>query len=180
MASDFKLLSADMNPFVLLKRLSPSLLRRKGVAYLGDGLPAELQSSELVKATGKKSGKKGAYKNYLHRVNNLLKSTLDYWVTIKHELEVHVKTAEMLPVATEQELEEDHHCSDAVNMDDFQLPILKIKIKREQGTLNYTLVDEAKESVKKKNKKKCKDAEKQREKVVSIVKKKLHYNYRTI
>ena len=58
--SAFKGLSADMNPFVSLKRLSPSLLRRKGVMYLGEGLPSDLeQSSEVVKATGEKSDKKG-------------------------------------------------------------------------------------------------------------------------
>ena len=56
--SAFKGLSADMNPFVSLKRLSPSLLRRKGVTYLG--WPSDLeQSSELVKATGEKSDKRG-------------------------------------------------------------------------------------------------------------------------
>ena len=127
----------------------------------------------------------------------MLKSTLDYWVTIKDELKVHVETAEMLPAATYQELEEDHHCNDAANMDDFhrqaddddqlhtanisasesKLPILKIKIKRDHDTLNYTLVDEAKEREKKK---KSKDAEKQKEKVVSIIKKKLHHNFQTI
>ena len=44
---------------------------------------------------------------------------MDALVSIKRDPEVHMKTEEMPPAATEHELKEDHNYSHDANMDDF-------------------------------------------------------------
>ncbi|XP_017474430.1 PREDICTED: uncharacterized protein LOC108365032 isoform X2 [Rhagoletis zephyria] len=229
-------ISLDMAPVVSLTRIStPEIIaasQGNSVAeYNNEGAAA---LTDDPKTPAKKGGKKGVSRKDLKRVDNLLKSTLDALVSIKHEPEVHVETDAETPAATgeetankEKESEDTDH--DNFHHDDFhhgdnnddeddegnrgqdaaistrtneiaikeepveenissaainikqevidveienttpaaKMPVLKLKIKKEHGTLNSSIVEEQNIRVeKKKKKKKRKDAERKGDKML--------------
>lgn len=204
----------DMSPVVQLTRLSSPLIMAANQCVSLSGL------DDAASTSSKKSGKKGVSKKDLKRVDELLKSTLDALVSIKHEPEVHVDPE--TPCAgvhsdndEHTEAQEDAGADDGVGgLDDFhhndndtddehdqeanavaaseietsieQIKIkqeiddtneenankmaagggLKLKIKKEHGQLNSSLIEQSeKKAEKRKKKKKHKDKEKDKQKL---------------
>ncbi|KAM7362583.1 uncharacterized protein ACRADG_013201 [Cochliomyia hominivorax] len=202
-------LPLDMAPVVQLTRLSSPIIMAANQCVSMTGLDDSASSSS------KKSGKKGVSKKDLKRVDELLKSTLDALVSIKHEPEVHVEP-ETPCAGVQSDNDEDHEGAgaDASGLDDFhhndddtddeeagpidtsslnaskgmeQIKIkqeideaneensnkigggLKLKIKKEHGQLNSSIIEQQKSSEKRaekrKKKKKHKDKEKDKQKL---------------
>ncbi|XP_067619244.1 uncharacterized protein [Eurosta solidaginis] len=80
----------DMAPVVSLTRIStPEIMAAsRGIKDFNNESP--IVQIDEPKTPGKKGSKKGVSRKDLKRVDNLLKSTLDALVSIKHEPEVHV------------------------------------------------------------------------------------------
>lgn len=89
----------DMQPVVVLERLSSPLLR----------------ASEAPNSLGKNSDRVST-KSYLKRVDQLLKNTMSTLVSIKHEPEVHIDDTGPLPAAEKSESEPDE---EPAGCDDF-------------------------------------------------------------
>uniref|UniRef100_A0A0A1XCI9 Zinc finger protein 837 n=1 Tax=Zeugodacus cucurbitae TaxID=28588 RepID=A0A0A1XCI9_ZEUCU len=222
-------ISLDMTPIVSLTRIStPEIIAASHgtttTEYSNDSTGILLDDAKM---SGKKGSKKGVSRKDLKRVDNLLKSTLDVLVSIKHEPEVHVEIDSETPAPSDETAktgEESAVTSDVgfINGDNFhhgdddddddgnnkiddesqaasghttdvaiklepvedgfvhndlqikqeandiynenpspttKMPVLKLKIKKEHGTLNSSIVEEQNVRVeKKKKKKKRKDA----------------------
>ncbi|CAD6994729.1 unnamed protein product [Ceratitis capitata] len=86
-------ITLDMAPIVSLTRIStPEILAASQGKDLVDYTSENAAGlAEEGKTPGKKSTKKGVSRKDLKRVDDLLKSTLDALVSIKHEPEVHVE-----------------------------------------------------------------------------------------
>ncbi|XP_054746532.1 uncharacterized protein LOC129248429 [Anastrepha obliqua] len=226
-------ISLNMAPVVSLTRIStPEIM----AASQGTNMPEYTNETSVTpaddaKTPGKKGCKKGVSRKDLKRVDNLLKSTLDALVSIKHEPEVHVETEPETPATVEETTnkEKDSGVVDDDNFphsDDFhhgdgdatsedngdentsasigtkdiaikqepvdenatqtavnikqevidvdnensapaaKMPVLKLKIKKEHGTLNSSIVEEQSVRVeKKKKKKKRKETERNKDKL---------------
>ncbi|XP_005190604.2 zinc finger E-box-binding homeobox 1 isoform X1 [Musca domestica] len=202
-------LPLEMSPVVQLTRLSSPLLMAANHC-----LPIPNIEDIPTTSGSKKSGKKGVSKKELKRVDELLKSTLDVLVSIKHEPEVHVdsETAPGAAEASDDEAIGDdgfqndfHHneesddenenaaAGDAGNRIQIKQEIddskdtahataessengasktscgfgLKLKIRKEHGQLNSSIIEQEavdKKSEKRKKKKKHKDKEKDKQK----------------
>uniref|UniRef100_A0A1A9VVF9 ZAD domain-containing protein n=1 Tax=Glossina austeni TaxID=7395 RepID=A0A1A9VVF9_GLOAU len=197
--------AVNMNPVVSLTRLGSPLLRSSNSAVI----PGSNQQEE----TAKKSSKSRVSKKDFKRVDELLKSTFDTLVSIKHEPEMHMDTDLSVSVtdsglesnereSNEQEdTDENNHSdgdyadhnddsndqemssaeigeaakikqevhdlsygnSDASNVEySNKMPVLKLKIKKEHGQLNSSLVDQTTEKRAEKRKKKKKHKEKEK------------------
>ncbi|XP_037946397.1 interaptin [Teleopsis dalmanni] len=222
-------MASDMTPIVSLTRIPTPLLMSANQCVAIPNTSAE--DSELTPQPSplkhvKKNTKKGVLKRDLKRVDDLLKSTIDTFVSIKHEPEVHVDTDadNVTPLIIEQndtepednnfvnddnDFQNDDDDDDYVNNDlpnilenmqhtlpvkqekidesyndtnvemrikkenvdnneavttAEKVPVLKIKIKKEHGTLNSSLVDEC--PIEKKKKKKKRKEDKERTKMV--------------
>ncbi|XP_014092025.3 uncharacterized protein [Bactrocera oleae] len=224
-------ISLDMTPIVSLTRIStPEIMAASHgcttTEYANDSTGTLTDDGKM---SGKKGSKKGVSRKDLKRVDNLLKSTLDVLVSIKHEPEVHVGIDSEIPApsdetakrAEEAAVTNDdgfHHGDDDDDEDDddgpkndgedettgghvtdlaikrepvedcvaqsavhikqevidvdnenlapfTKMPVLKLKIKKEHGTLNSSIVEEQSVRVeKKKKKKKRKDAMRSKDK----------------
>ncbi|XP_011214261.2 uncharacterized protein LOC105233794 [Bactrocera dorsalis] len=219
-------ISLEMTPIVSLTRIStPEILAASlgctTTEYTNDGTGTQIDDGKM---SGKKGSKKGVSRKDLKRVDNLLKSTLDVLVSIKHEPEVHVGIDSETPApsdetantAEEADMTNDdgfHHGDDdddehddddskndgegetadvaikrepaeecfaqsamhikqeVIDVDNDNLapttkmPVLKLKIKKEHGTLNSSIVEDQSVRVeKKKKKKKRKDAMRSKDK----------------
>ncbi|XP_073815105.1 uncharacterized protein [Musca autumnalis] len=109
-------LPLELTPVVQLTRLSSPLLMTPNNRVC----VANIEDSPTTSGSGsKKSGKKGVSKKELRRVDELLKSTLDALVSIKHEPEVHVEP-EVTPgggEASDDEAAGDHNMDDGFQND---------------------------------------------------------------
>ncbi|XP_075148091.1 uncharacterized protein LOC142222046 [Haematobia irritans] len=202
-------LPLEMSPVVHLTRLSSPLIMAANQCVSIPGL------EDSPTTTGKKSGKKGVSKKELKRVDELLKSTLDALVSIKHEPEVHVEpeteaaecegsdnetgdhgfqddyhhnedSDEEIPNEEEANKDGANNKHDTVkikqeideNMDTSQSAVanetptktlgfgLKLKIRKEHGQLNSSIIEQQaidKKAEKRKKKKKHKDKEKDKQ-----------------
>ncbi|XP_023309353.2 daf-12-interacting protein 1 [Lucilia cuprina] len=207
----------DMAPVVQLTRLSSPIIMAANQCVSLTGL------DDAASTSSKRSGKKGVSKKDLKRVDELLKSTLDALVSIKHEPEVHVEPE--TPCAGVHSDNESHMSDHIGGLDDYhhnaddsdyenepantaaasiapssetylanettsveQIKIkqeideineenankiggggLKLKIKKEHGQLNSSIIEQQKSSEKRaekrKKKKKHKDKEKEKQKL---------------
>ncbi|XP_037819607.1 nucleoprotein TPR [Lucilia sericata] len=207
----------DMAPVVQLTRLSSPIIMAANQCVSMTGL------DDAASTSSKRSGKKGVSKKDLKRVDELLKSTLDALVSIKHEPEVHVEPE--TPCAGVHSDNDEHNESHVGGLDDYhhndddsdyenepantaagniapnsetnvaneitsveQIKIkqeideinednankiggggLKLKIKKEHGQLNSSIIEQQKSSEKRaekrKKKKKHKDKEKEKQKL---------------
>ncbi|SPP80777.1 blast:Zinc finger protein 768 [Drosophila guanche] len=94
-------INEDMQPVVVLERLASPLLR---------AFSAEPQNT--LGASRSTSSERVSSKNYLKRVDQLLKSTMSTLVSIKHEPEVHINdTMQTATVQPESEPEEEEPAS---------------------------------------------------------------------
>lgn len=210
-------LPLDLSPVVHLTRLSSPLIMAVNQCV---SIPPGLDDSPTT--TGKKSGKKGVSKKELKRVDELLKSTLDALVSIKHEPEVHVEPETQSAAEGEASdndpseadynmdhgFQDDYHHNDDSDQDgeeeqsnkcvhENQTPVmmikletdenmetpanvdvsdaanktpgfgLKLKIRKEHGQLNSSIIEQEavdKKAEKRKKKKKHKDKEKDKQK----------------
>lgn len=204
--------SLDMTPVVSLTRLTAPMLMNANQCVL---IPRNIENEETAASrTVKKNIKKGVSKKDLKRVDELLKSTMDTLVSIKHEPEIHMDTdvsivaegvdnnndevmdAQELSMADDDFQANDEpsggitikqECLDFIDKDEYiktaenlkkeaedlpmnKIPVLKLKITKEHGKLNSSLVEETAKSEKKKKKKKRKDVDKVKEKVYIIYK----------
>lgn len=203
-------LPLDLSPVVHLTRLSSPLIMAVNQCVSIPGL------DDSPTTTAKKSGKKGVSKKELKRVDELLKSTLDALVSIKHEPEVHVEpetqsaadgeASDNEPSEADYNMEhgfqDDYHHNDDSDQDgeeepnnkcvhENQTPVmmikletdenmdvsdaanktpgfgLKLKIRKEHGQLNSSIIEQEavdKKAEKRKKKKKHKDKEKDKQK----------------
>lgn len=198
--------SLDMAPVVQLTRLSSPIIMAANQCV---SIPC---LDDSASTSSRKSGKKGVSKKDLKRVDELLKSTLDALVSIKHEPEVHVE--QETPSSYGQSDNEDHANIENNHGDDFhhnendsdnedenatttisegdkalceEIKIkqeveegaeenpnkigfgLKLKIKKEHGQLNSSIIEQQKSTEKRgekrKKKKKHKDKEKDKQKL---------------
>uniref|UniRef100_A0A0K8V8L4 Zinc finger protein 771 n=2 Tax=Bactrocera latifrons TaxID=174628 RepID=A0A0K8V8L4_BACLA len=221
-------ISLEMTPIVSLTRIStPEILAASlgcsTTEYTSDGTGTQIDDGKM---SGKKGSKKGVSRKDLKRVDNLLKSTLDVLVSIKHEPEVHVGIDSETPAPSDETAntaeeadmtnddgfhrgdddDDDEHDDDSnndgegetaevamkrepaeecfaqsavhikqevIDVDNGNLapttkmPVLKLKIKKEHGTLNSSIVEEQSVRVeKKKKKKKRKDAMRSKDKAL--------------
>ncbi|XP_022215895.2 fibrous sheath CABYR-binding protein [Drosophila obscura] len=81
-------LNEDMQPVVVIERLASPLLR------------ASAEPQNMLGASKSKNSDRVSSKNYLKRVDQLLKNTMSTLVSIKHEPEVHIN--DTMPAATVQ------------------------------------------------------------------------------